>query len=183
MLNLTRKVDYGVLILTHLALRAGEAVSSRELARTYGLSRSLTASVLKTLQRRGLVTSSRGVHGGYSLGAEPSGISVNDVILALEGPWSIVECRAERDSEVVFCDVYRICPIRGAMRVLGDRVREVLETTTIQSFVDDARTRNVAPPEGFVELPTCLGGRDGDETVLAQDERSRESLTRDNRGQ
>ncbi|NQU76949.1 MAG: Rrf2 family transcriptional regulator, partial [Planctomycetes bacterium] len=67
MLSLTRKTDYALLALTHLAAEPAAVISAREMAEQYCLSQPLLMNVLKQLSASGLVSSVRGARGGYTL--------------------------------------------------------------------------------------------------------------------
>src|SRR3954469_11808548 len=67
MLSFSRKTDYALIALAHLAGRAGQTASAREIAETYRLSVSLFIKILKVLQHKAIVRSVRGVKGGYQL--------------------------------------------------------------------------------------------------------------------
>src|SRR4051794_23260368 len=92
MLNLTKRVDYGLIALTHLALHREKRLSAREVAQVYGLSQPLLANVFKELARLGFVRSVRGTKGGYELAQEPREIPVGRLVESLEGPVRLTEC-------------------------------------------------------------------------------------------
>jgi Rrf2 family protein len=95
MFNFSRKTDYALLALARLAeegQRGSPMVSARGIAATEGLPLPLLMNLLKELGRAGLVQSSRGMHGGYSLGRPAEAIRVGDVIRAIEGPVEVALC-------------------------------------------------------------------------------------------
>ena len=77
MLRLSKKADYALMAVRHLALRqdAG-AASAREIAEQYCIPVELMAKVLQRLARQGIVTSQQGTRGGYSLARSARVISV-----------------------------------------------------------------------------------------------------------
>ena len=75
MLTLTRKTDYALIALTHLAQARERCICAREIAEKYGLPSALLMNLLKQLAQKGLVKSSRGPRGGYTLGAPPGQIT------------------------------------------------------------------------------------------------------------
>jgi Rrf2 family protein len=83
-LSFSRKTDYALIALAHLAGRAGEVASAREIAQTYGLSLSLVMKILKRLQHKGIVKSERGVKGGYQLDFDLREVSLYDLIETLK---------------------------------------------------------------------------------------------------
>jgi Rrf2 family protein len=90
MLRLSKKADYALMAMKHLAVRgdrtAHASSSAREIAELYDIPIELMAKVLQRLVRRGLLASTQGTRGGYQLARLPSQISVADVIQAIDGP-------------------------------------------------------------------------------------------------
>ena len=85
MLSFSRKTDYALIALAHLAGRAGEIASAREIAETYHLSVPLVMKILKVLTNKAIVRSVRGVKGGYQLGVDLQNVSLYHLIEALKG--------------------------------------------------------------------------------------------------
>ncbi len=86
MLKFTRRTDYAVQALLHMASRQEKGpVSAREIAECHGIPVELTAKLLQTLARRGLCESKQGPRGGYRLGKPAAAISLQAVIAAVEG--------------------------------------------------------------------------------------------------
>src|SRR5579864_8014267 len=93
MLRLSKKADYALLAMRHLAARPDrEAVSARELAETYAIPPELLAKVLQKLVRAKLLESQHGKAGGYALARPSRAVSVADVIQAVDGPLTVTAC-------------------------------------------------------------------------------------------
>ncbi len=74
MLKLTKKADYGLIAVRHLAERfPATACSAKEIARAYGIPTELLAKILQKLAKNGLLVSQHGTNGGYALARRPSG--------------------------------------------------------------------------------------------------------------
>src|SRR5262252_5778108 len=97
MFRLSKKSDYGLIALKHLAQHNEESISAREIAAHYNIPAELLAKVLQRLARKGLLTSQQGINGGYVLAKDPANISIVDVVEALEGPISITPCERGDD--------------------------------------------------------------------------------------
>jgi len=96
MLRLSKKADYALMAMKHLALRGDRGSSSaREIAEQYDIPIELLAKVLQRLVRRGLLASHQGTRGGYQLARGPAHISVADVIQAIDGPVAVTACSGE----------------------------------------------------------------------------------------
>ena len=87
MLRLSKKTDYALMAMKHLALHGDRGASSaREIAEQYDIPAELMAKVLQRLVRRGLLVSHQGTRGGYQLARPATLMSVADVIQAVDGP-------------------------------------------------------------------------------------------------
>jgi len=79
--------------------------------------------LLRQLSDRGLLSSHRGVKGGYNMGRDATQISVADIILALEGPIGFTECSVVPG----LCEMERSCAIKINSQIIGDALRDALE--------------------------------------------------------
>src|SRR3954451_19602898 len=103
MLRLSKKADYALIAMKHLALRGSNGSSSaREIAEQYDIPIELMAKVLQRLVRIGLLASTQGTRGGYTLGRAPAAITIADVIEAIDGPFTVTACSTEKND----CEQY-----------------------------------------------------------------------------
>ena len=126
MFQLSKKADYGLIALKHLAQHSEDSVSAREIAVQYRIPVELLAKVLQKLARKGLLVSQQGMNGGYVLAKDPASISIVDVLEALDGPISITPC--ERGDE---CQQLQVCSVRDPLLKIKAKVVRVLEDTSI----------------------------------------------------
>ena len=134
MIRITRETDYGIVLLSFMAVAPREDVSTaRDLAERACLSLPMASKILKALARAGLLVSQRGAKGGYGLAREPEKISVGDVIAALEGPIGITECASAPGC----CDQEPVCPARHGWRRVSDQVRQFLEKIPLSDLYGD----------------------------------------------
>jgi len=93
MLKLTKKADYGLMAMKHLAEHVDHgACSAKDVAEAYGIPQEALAKILQRLAKVGLVRSQHGTHGGYTLTRDPKMISAFEVIKAIDGPLFITSC-------------------------------------------------------------------------------------------
>jgi len=90
MLSLSKRADYALLALSHLAVTQSEdpdrLVNTKEIAEQYEIPVELLAKILQMLARNGMVASHPGPTGGYRLMRRPAAISIGEVITAIDGP-------------------------------------------------------------------------------------------------
>jgi Rrf2 family protein len=139
MLQLTKRTEYGLIALTHLAGKQGEVTSVREISARYPIPRRLLAEVLKDLCRSSFVASHRGVHGGYSLARSPQAITVGEVVGALEGHPTLASCESLGAYVGGRCGVERVCPIKSPIHRLRRDIWDLFERTTLADLVSKQR--------------------------------------------
>ena len=128
MLRLSKKTDYALMAMKHLASDPRRpAASAREHAETYDIPVELMAKVLTRLVRSGLLTSHKGVHGGYELAQPPAAISVAAVIEAIDGPLTMT-ARSQSDDRA---DQFSKCNVRDPLHRIRDRIAAVLAGCSI----------------------------------------------------
>src|SRR5438128_5530475 len=129
MLRLSKKAEYALIAMKHLALRGERGSSSaRQIAALYDIPIELLAKVLQRLVRRGLLASQQGTRGGYQLVRMPAQISVADVIQAIDGPVSFTACSASDDGA---CEQFAKCNVRDPLWKVRERILAALGECTI----------------------------------------------------
>src|SRR5213078_2882617 len=135
MLKLTKKADYGLMAMRHLAEHGHGAVcSAKDVAESYGIPQEALAKILQRLVKAGLLISQHGTNGGYTLARGPETISAFDVIRAIDGPLFITSCVTVRGE----CDQSDRCNIREPLRRVNHSIEELLRRITIPELKEEA---------------------------------------------
>jgi Rrf2 family protein len=151
MLRLSKKADYALIAMKHLALRGDSGSSSaREIAGLYDIPIELMAKVLQRLVQRGLLASHQGTRGGYMLAHVPSQISVADVIQAIEGPVTVTACTTEEGQ----CEQFSKCNVRDPLFRVRERILAALGECTIAELAADPPAPVPTRPAVFHALHT-----------------------------
>jgi len=133
MLKLTKKADYGLIAMRHLAEHADlGACSAKDLAEMYSMPQEALAKILQKLTKAGLLVSQYGTNGGYTLARDPRRISAFDVIRAIDGPLFITSCSAATED----CDQSDRCTVRGPLLKVSRSIEEVLNRLTIWEMTE-----------------------------------------------
>ena len=166
MLTLTRKTDYALVALAHLAQREAESqglVSARQIAEAHHLPLPLLMNILKELAAAKLVQSTRGAAGGYTLARPADEISLMEVVQAIEGPLKLTSCCDPLPIVGQTCAARPNCPIQNAIQRLHRRVAAFFADLTLADLLEDPcccqRT-----PVGVSFSPATAPDRRGDET-------------------
>lgn len=134
MFKLSKKADYGLIAVKHLAMHREEhACSANEIAGEYGISITLMAKVLQRLAREGVVAAKHGSTGGYQLVKDPTRVSALDVISAIDGPVLITSCVTSHGN----CETTERCSVREPLRKVNESILGVLGTVTIAQLSED----------------------------------------------
>ena len=146
MLKLTKKADYGLIALKHLANHQNDCASSaKEISDCYGIPLPILAKVLQALVRSGFLRSEHGVNGGYKLARDPREITTLEVIRAIDGPILLTHCFNEHGAE---CDQSDRCTVRDPLRKVHEGILRLLGGMSIADMSQDDK-----PSESRSALP------------------------------
>lgn len=132
MLRMSKLTDYGTVVMTYLAREPQRLHAASEIATHVHVAVPTVSKILKSLAHTGLVVSSRGAKGGYSLARPADEISMAEVIDALEGPIALTEC----SSSVGMCVQETSCSIRTNWQKINNVIREALGDVTLAEMVE-----------------------------------------------
>ena len=128
MIRMTKQTDYGFILLSRLAEQPQRVAAAPELAAETRLPLPMVSKILKILVRRGLLTSQRGIRGGYGLARAPREIAAAEILQALEGPVALTVCVDGSPGE---CDREAYCAVRGHWQRINQAVRQALSGITL----------------------------------------------------
>jgi Rrf2 family protein len=137
MLKLTKKADYGLIALRHLASTPGATASGKDIAEAYHLPVPLLAKVLQQLTRAGILQSVAGTNGGYKLARAANRISALEVVRAIDGPVILTHCFTEHGT----CDQSESCTVREPLRRVHEAIIDVLNKFTITDLAESPAVR------------------------------------------
>jgi Rrf2 family protein len=125
--------DYAIRSLLCLAMRR-QSVSGRELSEEMQIPHSYLLTVMGKLKKAGIVASTRGNGGGYTLTSAPEDVTLWDVVVTMEGPPQVGHC-LEEGYECVCLDT-KTCPIRHVHQRIRDSVESILRDVTLAQLMD-----------------------------------------------
>ena len=139
MIRINKLTDYGIVIAVHIASDEPERLhSAREITMVTRVPQPTVTRLLKQLARSGILSSTRGAAGGYTLAQPPEDISVTQLIEVLEGPIALTEC----SDTVCDCIFEEKCAVEAPWQTISLAVRNALDSVTL---ADMARP-SLAPP-------------------------------------
>jgi len=131
-MKLSTKGRYGTRAALELALRYGSGpVLVRDISKSQDISERYLENILNTLRKSGIVTSNRGAKGGFQLSRPPVGITVGDVVRAVEGPLDLVDCTSGKD-----CERMSRCSTYLVWKRLKELIENELDSITLQDLVE-----------------------------------------------
>ena len=101
-----------------------------EISRNQNIPETFLAKIFQRLSKAGLLRSSRGSKGGFSLGKPANEITMRQVIEAIEGPIALNRC-LRREGE---CEEEEVCPIHQVWEKAQERFLEILDRTTMEDL-------------------------------------------------
>ena len=159
-MDISRKTDYALRMLSMLAENKGALLSVRTAADQVGIPYSFARSIQHGLVQAGIIESLRGVRGGMRLKVDPADVTIRQVVEAVQGPLVMNDCTAEGGE----CARMGACcyhPLWAGTQAL---VRSYLDSVTLEDVVTGTRNPAVDPMfadrDRFCEYVSCGAGKD-----------------------
>ena len=134
-MRLSKKAEYGLRALVAIARQPRRSWSIQELAGQERIPIKFLEQILLGLRHAGILSSKRGVGGGYTLVRAADEIRLGDVISVFDGPLAPVPCSVEKPTEPCTCPDPRTCPVRLTMTQVRQEIASVLGDRTIEDMV------------------------------------------------
>ena len=131
MLRVSKLTDYATVVMTCLAAAGGGVLSAQQLAERVRLEVPTVSKLLKRLAQAGLVTSFRGVNGGYRLARGPRAITIAAIVTAMEGPIGMTECSVHEGQ----CGHESHCGVRVNWQRISHAISAALESVTLADML------------------------------------------------
>lgn len=137
MFKLTRKIEYCLMIIAHMARQRKKDpsvfVNVTKIAKIYGIPQMNTSKAIQHLTRVGFVESRQGIHGGYKLSCQLAKVSLFDLIEIVEGPFGIVKCLHGNDKNS--CSYFSNCNIASPMQRLNNKLVSFYKKITLEELI------------------------------------------------
>lgn len=137
-MEISREVDYAIRCVLYLSERPHQIVMAEQISSAMQIPKSFLAKILQKLSRKGLVTSLRGVKGGFRLDRKPEEIGLLDVINVFQNGIAINRCAVDRAA----CSMSSVCVVHPVWVELRELVHDHIRAINFE----DIRQRT---PGGF----------------------------------
>ncbi len=135
---ITRATEYAVRTVIYLAQQPkDEIVLKKDICRTQDVTPAFLTKILQPLIKAGIVTSQRGVGGGFLLAKDASEITLYDILQAEEGPLKINHCLIDSES----CERDAYCSAHDAWAEAQTELATVLKKYNIAYLVKNQKTK------------------------------------------
>ncbi len=137
-MKLSKKSEYGLRALLELTRTHGTATLQRqEIAARQHIPVEFLEQILLALKRAGLLSSRRGMKGGYALIKSPQDVTLGQVIRILDGPLAPIGCVSktayQKCSDCPYSNKPQ-CPVQQAMGTVRDAIADILDNYTLADF-------------------------------------------------
>jgi len=134
MFKLSKKVEYGLIAVKHIAeVGRVKPCSAKEISQEYDIPYELLSKILQKLKREKILLSIQGINGGYKLSRRPEKISLSAVMTAIEGSSLFLECGHHQDPAT--CKIYRTCSINKPLQKIQKGITHFFDTTKLSEIV------------------------------------------------
>jgi len=144
-MKISARGEYGSRAMVELAVHWQDGpISLAVIAERQNVPRKFLEQLITPLKAANLVNGYRGVNGGYELARNPADISLLEIVEALEGPMTVMDCHTTEPDEP--CCMWDSCGLRDTWQNVQDAARDVLRKTTLKSLADCQVERQHAHP-------------------------------------
>jgi len=136
-MKISRTSEYALKALIELAINhdKGNTVTLiSDVAKRKGIPPKYLEQILLSLRNAGILVSKRGVGGGYSLSRSPENISLGEIIRAVEGSLSPVNCVSIGSH--VNCPEESSCGLYSVMLEVRNAVSSILDNTSLKDVAE-----------------------------------------------
>ena len=130
MLRINKLADYATVVMAYLANHLQEVCNARDIALHTHLSVPTVSKILKRLTAAGLLTSTRGVNGGYQLQRSADQISVAEIIHAFDKNRGLTECSMDHSG----CSLQKVCHIQRNWQSISQSIELALDSVSLAAL-------------------------------------------------
>ena len=130
MLRISKLADYGTVVMVYLAKHSQQLCNARDIALHTHLKVPTVSKLLKRLTTARLLTSVRGVAGGYRLQRPATEISVAEIIYALDEYRGLTQCSLQPNE----CSLQGVCHIQGNWQLISQAIESAFESVSLATL-------------------------------------------------
>jgi len=145
MIRLTNLADYGVVLMCRMAHGPKSLHSAFQLAQETGIPVPTVSKILGALSKGGLLTSQRGLKGGFMLSKTAHEISIADIIEAIDGPIALTNCIEKAPGD---CCYETGCSMRPHWQAINGAVKGALAGISLNEVATAPAPFSFGIPEG-----------------------------------
>jgi Rrf2 family cysteine metabolism transcriptional repressor len=135
-LQVSKSLDYAVRSLTYIAKEKASVFTIRDISQKQHIPQNYLAKIMRKLVQKGLLSSSPGPEGGYSLRKPTEDISLKDIYEAIEGDMQLIDCMEKN----VVCELFNSCTQRSVWDHLQLHTLTFLNDISVKDIADNRIT-------------------------------------------
>jgi len=135
-LQVSKSLDYAVRSLTYIAKEKSSIFTIRDISQKQHIPQNYLAKIMRKLVQKGLLSSSPGPDGGYSLRKPTEDISLKDIYEAIEGDMQLIDCMEKN----VVCELFDSCTQRSVWDHLQLHTLTFLNNISVKDIADNRIT-------------------------------------------
>ena len=140
MFKINKKIEYAMLALLEIEnLPEGDSINVKTLVEKAGLPKALIGKILQSLNREGILESTKGVQGGYRLNRDFEHIKLKDLIEAVDGPIAIVDCFQLNNN----CENSASCELKTPFSKIQDQMVRFFMEITMAEIKGDQNFKSI----------------------------------------
>jgi len=148
-MKFSKKSEYGLRALIELTKNYGHPITRQQIAEHQNVPVVFLEQILLSLKHAGLLGSTRGVQGGYTLIKPPSKVTLGQVIRILDGPLAPIACVSKTAYQKCLDCPYAkkaYCPLQDVMGGVRNAIADILDNYSLKDFISGTHGYGRRPP-------------------------------------
>jgi Rrf2 family transcriptional regulator, iron-sulfur cluster assembly transcription factor len=133
----SKACEYGIQATLYIATQEERRVGIKEIASELHIPVHFLAKILQSLSEKSILTSYKGVHGGFTLQRDPSRIHLIDIVEAIDGLGFFEKCILGFPG----CGVGKPCPVHERWGAVRERILAMLSTDSLADLIPASREK------------------------------------------
>jgi len=136
MIKFSRKTEYALIAIQYIANKGiTEFSTAKEISDNYNISYELLAKILQRLAKNNIITSTKGVNGGYKFIKSPDDVTLSEIIESLNESYALTRCLKKNRPNKTDCQIADCCTLKNPVAIIQNRLNIFFDDITIRHLM------------------------------------------------
>jgi Rrf2 family protein len=136
MIKFSRKTEYALIAIQHIISKGiSEPATAKEISDNYNIPYELLAKILQLLAKKNIISSIKGVNGGYKFLKNPEEVKLSEIINSLNESYSLTRCQSKVEKKIKECEIREYCTLKNPIVNVQKKLNMFFDEITIKQLI------------------------------------------------